>query len=458
MLNISSERISHRLATSDLHALPRVVSSRANRKIAMTGLAILAFTIICMFVPWTQTIDSVGTITTLKPEHRPQTIHSTIAGRIEHWYVQEGEFVKAGDTILHLSEIKDDYFDPQLLNRTQAQIQAKSSSVNSYEGKAAALDRQVSALSESRSIKLQQATNKLRQSKLKIESDSISWEAAKTNLKIAQDQYARMVELYKKGLKSLTDLEGRQLKLQETQAKAISDENKLLTSRNELLNAIADLRGIENEYADKIAKAQSDRFEANSGQFEAEANVMKLENQFSNYERRRDLYFVTAPQTGYITRVLRYGIGETIKEGEELVSIMPSESDFVVELYIQPRDLPLVSPGNQVRIIFDGWPALVFSGWPGASTGTFAGEVLAIDKFISPNGKYRMLIGPQKGDVAWPKALQFGSGAKGMVMLNDVPIWYELWRRINGFPPTFYDNVNPKAKAGKDDGKSKKEK
>lgn len=401
-------------------------------------IGLLVMLVIILFLPWTQTIDSTGTITTLRPEHRPQTIHSTIAGRIEQWYVQEGSYVEAGDTILHLTEIKDDYFDPRLLERTQAQITAKSSSVTSYEGKASALDRQAMALQESRSIKLQQARNKIQQSRLKIASDSISFEAAKTNLDIAQNQYERMQQLYKSGLKSLTDLEARQLKLQETQAKAIADENKLLTSRNELLNAIADLKGIENEYADKIAKAQSDRFEAVSGQFEAEANVMKLENQFSNYEQRKALYYVTAPQSGYLARVLRQGIGETIKEGEELVSIMPTESDFTVELYIEPRDLPLVDKNSQVRLVFDGWPALVFSGWPGASSGTFAGTVVAIDKFISPNGKYRMLVAPDANEVPWPTALQFGSGVKGMVILKDVPIWYELWRRINGFPPKFY--------------------
>ncbi len=455
MLNISSESISHRIHLTSIRSIRRVTSMRRGKQLAMISVGLMSLIVALMFVPWTQTIDSNGSITTLKPEHRPQTIHSTIAGRIEHWYVQEGDYVEQGDTILHLSEIKDDYWDPKLLARTQAQINAKSSSVTSYEGKAGALDRQVSALMESRQIKLQQATNKIRQSNLKIASDSISFQAAKTNLDIAEKQYERMTQLYKSGLKSLTDLETRQLKLQETQAKAIADENKLLTSRNELLNAIADLRGIENEYGDKIAKAQSDRFEANSGQFEAEANVMKLENQYSNYERRRDLYFVVAPQTGYIARVLRQGLGETIKEGEELVSIMPAESDFTVELYVLPRDLPLVHKGDKVRLIFDGWPALVFSGWPGASTGTFAGEVYAIDKFISPNGSYRMLVVPSTDpeEVAWPKALQFGSGAKGMVMLHDVPIWYELWRRINGFPPTFYKG---EVQLGGDNDKKKK--
>lgn len=448
MLHISPESIAHRVPSYHLNALQRVRSTRVARKLAITGLVLLGLAGLAMLAPWTQTIDSKGAITTLRPDHRPQTIHSTIAGRIERWYVQEGDAVRQGDTILHISEVKDDYFDPQLLPRTEAQIEAKSAAVTSYEAKSQALEQQVQALMETRSIKLQQANNKLRQAKLKIDSDSISLEAARTNLDIAERQYARMVQLHEGGLKSLTDLEARQLKLQEAQAKAISDENRLLTSRNELLNAYAELQAIDNEYADKIAKARSERFEAKSGQFDAEATVMKLENQYSNYERRRNLYYVTAPQDGYIARVLRQGIGETIKEGEDLVSIMPAVADFAVELYILPRDLPLVHKGSKVRLVFDGWPALVFSGWPGASTGTFGGEVVAIDRFISPNGKYRLLVEPDAKEVPWPDALQFGSGAKGMVMLGDVPIWYELWRRLNGFPPTHYIPDAGTAEAG----------
>jgi hypothetical protein len=31
-----------------------------------------------------------------------------------------------------------------------------------------------------------------------------------------------------------------------------------------------------------------------------------------------------------------------------------------------------------------------------------------------------------------------GTGAQGIALLKDVPIWYELWRNINGFPPDYY--------------------
>jgi len=32
-----------------------------------------------------------------------------------------------------------------------------------------------------------------------------------------------------------------------------------------------------------------------------------------------------------------------------------------------------------------------------------------------------------------------------MVLLKDVPIWYELWRQINGFPPDYYLPKNTNA-------------
>lgn len=451
MLNISPESISHRIPRYRLNSLTKVTPIYMARRLGYISLGILTALLCCLFLPWTQTVDSMGGITTLRADQRPQTIHNIIAGRIETWYVQEGDFVEKGDTILHISEVKDDYFDPRLLERTKEQITAKGFSVQGYERKTSALDQQIAAMGESRGIKLQQTENKIRQSRLKIASDSISFEAAKTNLDIAQKQYDRMVQLYNSGLKSLTDLEARQLKLQEAQAKAISDENKLLTSRNELLNALAEMGSVRNEYADKIAKAQSEKFEAVSALYDAEANVMKLENQYSNYDQRQNLYYITAPQSGYITRVLRTGVGEVIKEGEELVSIMPNQADLAVELYVQPRDLPLVQIGSKVRLIFDGWPAIVFSGWPGASAGTYAGRVVAIDRFISPNGKYRALVQPDSSEVPWPSALQFGGGVRGLFLLNDVAIGYELWRRISGFPPKFYQ-VDP----GKSKDESKK--
>jgi multidrug resistance efflux pump len=392
-----------------------------------------------MFLPWTQYIRARGYVTTLQPDQRPQTINSIIAGRIEKWYVREGNFVNKGDTILFLSEIKDEYFDPNLLGRTEEQIQAKEMAVDSYMEKVKALDAQIDALIKTKNLKIEQANNYIQQAELKIESDSIELEAARINLRVAEEQLKRGEEMYEEGLKSLTELEGRRVKAQEAKAAVIGWENKLLTSRNELINAQIELTSIDNQYRDKLAKAESEKFTALSNMYDAEAEVTKMQNKYMNYSVRSGYYYITSPIDGYVTKTLRSGLGETVKEGEELVSLMPEIYDLAVSIYVAPMDLPLIQLGQEVRFMFDGWPSIVFSGWPNLAYGTFGGKVVAIDNFISDNGKYRIMVAPDENDVPWPELLRVGSGAQGLALLKVVPVWYELWRNLNGFPPDFYN-------------------
>jgi hypothetical protein len=172
--------------------------------------------------------------------------------------------------------------------------------------------------------------------------------------------------------------------------------------------------------------------------YDAEAVVTKLQNQYMNYSMRIGMYYITAPQDGYITKAIQSGIGEMIKAGESIISIMPADIDLAVEMYVKPLDLPLLEKGQHVRIQFDGWPAIVFSGWPNTSYGTYGGSIFAIDNFISENGMYRVLVAAAADDHPWPSALRVGAGTTSIVLLKDVPIWYELWRKINGFPPDYY--------------------
>lgn len=393
--------------------------------------------LITLFLPWTQNVEGKGYVTALKPDQRPQTIQSPIPGRIEKWYIKEGDYVKKGDTILHISEIKTEYQDPELVQRTEQQAIAKERSVISYKDKIKALENRIRALQNEQQLKLKQARNKVAQFSYKVKADSVDLEAALTNYEIAKNQFTRTEQLKKEGLKSQTDLETKKLKMQEAQAKKIAQNNKLLSSRNQLLNAEIDINRIGQEYQDKIAKAQSDKASAGSSQFEAEAAVAKLKNYSASYKVRTGMYYLTAPQTGYINKALRVGIGETFKEGDKLLSIMPANYELAIETYVAPIDIPLIHKGEDVRIQFDGWPAIFFSGWPNTAYGTFSGKVVAVDNFISDNGKFRVLIAPDYVD-KWPSKLRVGAGAYTMALLEDVPIWFELWRKLNGFPPNYY--------------------
>ena len=128
---------------------------------------------------------------------------------------------------------------------------------------------------------------------------------------------------------------------------------------------------------------------------------------------------------------------------------MPAHIDYAVEMFVRPVDLPLLSKGQTVRFLFDGFPAIVFSGWPEASYGTFGGKVVAIESSVSANGKFRILVGEDPSGKPWPKELKMGAGASGIALLKDVPIWYELWRNINGFPPDYYQKQKPENEKGK---------
>jgi adhesin transport system membrane fusion protein len=438
MLNISNNQL-HKTIDLTLFKSGKEIFNKKYYKFLNKFLlvfAILGF--ILMFLPWTQNITSQGIVTTLTPGQRPQTIQSQIPGRIEEWFVREGDLVKKGDTILRISEVKSEYFDDRLIERTNEQINAKSSSVKAYQGKVAALDRQIAALIQERSLKTAQTKNKLLQSKLKVKSDSIEFEAAKTNLKIAEKQFTRTEILQKEGLKAVIDVEEKGLKLQETQAKIIGQENALLASKNEVLNAKLELTRIGATFADKISKAQSDMYTAQSSGFDAKVQVSKLENSNSNYKVRSGLLYITSPQNGFINKAIKGGIGGTFKEGESLVGIMPEKYDLAVETFVRPIDLPLLHINEKVRVQFDGWPAIIFSGWPNASYGTYGAKVIAIERFISDNGKYRVLLAPDEKEYTWPSAIRVGSGARTIALLEDVPIWFELWRQLNSFPPNYY--------------------
>ncbi|MEO0572049.1 MAG: HlyD family efflux transporter periplasmic adaptor subunit [Bacteroidota bacterium] len=449
MLNISNKPLNRHVDLSSFKAARRVFHRRHYKHFNRFLLAFSFIGLIILFLPWTQNVSGKGFVTTLTPDQRPQTIQSPIPGQIVKWYVREGDYVQKGDTILHIAEVKNEYFDPDLVPRTGQQIKAKEMAVISYQEKVKALEIQIGALNKERQLKLKQAKNKLYQSKLKVQSDSIDLEAANTNITIAQRQYDRVVQLESEGLKAITDVEEKRLKLQETQAKLISQENKLYASKNNVINSEVEVTRVQAEYTDKISKARSDMFTAQSSQFDSEAQVTKLQNQFTNYSIRNDLYYIKAPQSGYINRAIQGGIGETFKEGDQLVAIMPTEIDLAVETFVDPLDLPLMHIGEKVRVRFDGWPAIVFSGWPNVSYGTYGGVVVAIETFISDNGKYRILLAQDPEDHNWPEVLRAGAGADTIALLDDVPIWFELWRQLNGFPPNYYQPQTKVAKAEK---------
>ncbi len=439
MLDISDSKTEEKIDESQLYSLRTLKTPGMGRLLAKVLVIMVVVLILAMFLPWQQNLRGTGTITALNPKNRPQTIESAIPGRIISWKISEGQFVSKGDTILLLGEVKDKYFDPNLLARTQEQISAKESGIIAKREKREALERQIVALQDGRRIKLKQVRNKLIQAQLKLQSDSAYYESIKIAFSNAESVFDRNRTRYEAGNIPLTKYQDLESKYQEGQAKVVEAENKWLQTKAELINARVDIAGTEAEYLDKISKAQSTLSTTLADLFDAEGSLAKMRNEYANLEIRNQQYQVIAPQSGYVVRALKAGIGETIKEGEAVATIMPETDDMAAEMFIKAMDLPFISIGRPVRIEFDGWPALQFSGWPNVSVGTFGGIVRVIDRVESKPGSFRILVTPDPTE-PWPEQLRMGSGIKGWVMLNDVAIWFELWRQLNGFPPSIYED------------------
>lgn len=423
--------------------------ANTGRVVSRWLIGILIALVIIVFLPWQQNVQGTGNVTALDPTDRPQQLQSRIDGRIENWYVQEGQFVKKGDSIVRISEIKEDYLNPNVLALTTQQQRAKEGAIAEKLNKAAALEVQIDQLEQQRDFKLQQTQNKLQQYRAEIRQ-------AVLEDSVARDQLRRRERLFgdSLGLVSVNELQSFQIRVQSAAAKLVEKQQMLAITET-------DLSGIPVEYGEKIAKSRSDRAATLAEVSEGRSEVAKLRDKVGSISVRNGFYLIEAPQDGYVVRATRAGQGEIIKTGEPIVTLQPARPDKAVELFVKPMDVALLRPGRHVRVFFDGWPALQVSGWPQVAVGTFGAQVAVIDQFPGAAGTFRVLLVPDTThDEPWPAQLRLGTGAEGWAMLDNVTVGWEIWRQLNGFPLSISKNdaLSPDAVAGKggDKGGAKK--
>lgn len=421
MLNISRNPIRDKVDPEVVKTFDQTSISKPIKRFVRWTAVLTFVVIVLLFVPWTQNISGYGKITNYDPAVRPQDVQSPIPGKITQWFVREGDTVQAGDTLAYLSEVDASYLDPHLLERIDQELNAKIAASDAYMNKANAQADQVGALQASLRIKRGELD-------LKIHSDSADLEAARVNYELADNQYKRADTLYREGIKSKYELEQRLQSLQESQAKLTSAENQWRQSK-------AARQRLEADYAEYIAKARSEQYTAISHREAALAEIAKLENRRNTVEVRQSYHTVRAPQEGVVSRIYIRGIGENISAGTPIAELFPTSDDRAVEIHVRAMDMPLLEEGHLAQIEFEGFPALAISGKPGFNFGTYSAHVAVVSQTPEAGGTFRILLRPSED---WPDRLPFGTGARAYILLDEVPVWYEIWRQINGFPAESY--------------------
>lgn len=426
-------------------SLAAVQSTRGYAYLAALVIIILAGVALALtFVPWQQSIAGSGKIIILSPMERPQNIESPIPAHIKQWHVKDGQDVKKGYLVAELVDLDSKFLDPEQVKRLQAQKQALTARRNAAKARQAALAMQLSSLKRSQSAALPSAGVKTHQTRDRIRVAEQAAEAARQTTITTKLNLTRLKELFEKGLRSKRDLELSELDharalteleralasveiAKRDQAVAIYDQDKILADTDAALsNIVAATSSAEETIA------------STSGE------IYKLEIDIQNAQRRKEQSLIYAPCSGRIVKLQRIGVGEMVEAGTVLAVIAPKTEDLAAELIVSDNDAPLVSIGRPVRLQFAGWPAIQFAGWPSIAVGTFGGRVAVIDGIDDGKSNYRLIIKPDVEaaamgrDEPWPSSrfLRPGAEVNGWIMLDTVPLGFELWRQFNAFPPT----------------------
>jgi multidrug resistance efflux pump len=254
------------------------------------------------------------------------------------------------------------------------------------------------------------------------------------------------------GLESLESLYSKEQAVE-------SQFNKVVKAQGAVDEAFAMLMAKEKEI---ISKEQEIDIKNRAATQKVGDEVQKIETikkeltDLKNKADEFDRLEVRAPKSGYIQQWNGLEGSDTVKEGDQLFVLVPETESLSVEMLVSGNDMPLVQEGDRVRLQFEGWPAVQFVGWPSVAVGTFGGKVNRVFPTDDGRGFFRVVVTPDRhfeGENDWPdgRYLRQGVRSNGWVLLKQVPLGYEIWRQLNGFPPIVADSEpkGPKEKEPK---------
>lgn len=418
---------------------------------------VLLFTLVIAFVPWTQTITASGQLSAYSPYERPQDIEAQITGRINKWHVFEGVRVKQGDLILELTDIDPLFMAPDLLplleQRKTALEQNRQAAIDraeQLEKRIKEMQNLVKAAVPSAEARVVEAENKVREAEQNVAAAKIAVDTAELNV-------GRHQQLAEQGLVSQRELE---LTIQA----AIASKADLQGAQASLKAAQQGMRAlrfgrdqISADVVQRLLDAEAARAGAFADAARATDQLADVSLRLSNFTQRRIASRLYAPIDGTVVRMAQVGAGETVRPGDKLIRISPLSADKAAEMWADGIDSPLLNVGRKVRLLFYGIPAIPLPAWPELMAGTYGGVIKVVDQVDDGKGNFRFWVIPDPDDRPWPEQSHVRQGTKvmGWVILNRVPLWYEMWRRFNLFPPDYkegppslIDTLLPKAGRG----------
>jgi multidrug efflux pump subunit AcrA (membrane-fusion protein) len=436
-------------AQTNVPARVRLLPVRAPQAVRTLGRLLVAglalFVLVCVFVPWQQTARGQGRVIAFAPSERTQALTAPVDGRVLRWDAVEGQRVKKDDVVAVLGDN-----DPVILDRIRTEAEAQRARLAASRARVVAIDERILALTASREAAMSAAEHRATMARERIRHAEQSLDAARATAMTALLQEDRQKSLFGEGLASKRTLEVAELDKTRTATEANRAEVLLSVAKRDAQAIDSDRERVEQDTLAALNDARGQIESARGEVASASAELARIEARLA----RQDNLVVKAPVDGTIHRVTPRGAADYVKAGETLATIVPDTDERAVELMIDGNDVPLVQRSEDVRLQFEGWPAIQFSGWPSVAVGTFGGKVRFVDATDDGSGKFRVVVVPAE---QWPEGayLRQGARAQGWVLMQRVSVGYELWRQFNAFPPAMPhvagkgEATRPKAEKGK---------
>ena len=367
------------------------------------------------FTPWQQSVSGSGRVVALAPLDRQQTISAPVDGRVVRWHVTEGTKVQTGDLIVEISDN-----DPGVIDRLGSELQAARDRTQS-------LGDRIAGLEASRENALAAAESRVLMAVERERAADRATDAANATLVAAKLNLERQDQLHNRGLTATRNVELARMDNDRALAEVERARAALKGAKEDNSATVSERKKVAADYRALIEDARASRSSAAGA-------VRPIETRLA----RQSTQEIRAPREGVVLRLLAQPGSEMLKAGEPIAVLVPNTTETVVELWVEGNDMPLLQAAAPVRLQFEGWPAVQFVGWPSVAVGTFGGRVKLIDATDDGAGRFRVLIAPDQADEPWPSTryLRQGVRTNGWVLLRQVRLGFELWRRFNGFPPT----------------------
>lgn len=441
-------------------ALRLARSSRRARRIAWwLTIALMGAVLGMLLLPWQQSIKGDGAVVAFDPVNRPQAVQAPIKGVIDEIGpgIYENARVAKGQLVYRIADQDPRYLErlAEQLENTGDQLQAAEERLERAADQLAASRRvviakenEVASLQAAQTEAIAAAAAYVKMAENKLAAEEAGRRAAADSVWQAELDFERKKKLQEKGLETGLKFQEADLKLRQAQAKEAMAKQYVDAAQSEVQAKKNEQESKRQEWQGKISKAESELEKAASDVAKAEGDlaknreeISKIKNEYAKLQTlqaRQETQKVVAPRDGYIMRLVAYDRSAIVKQGDTLFTIVPETDEPAAQVWVSGNDAPLIAPGRHVRLQFEGWPAAQFSGWPSVAVGTFGGKVALVDPTDDGTGKFRVVVVPDEEDQPWPDYpyLRQGVRVHGWVLLDQVPLGYEIWRRMNGFPPS----------------------